>query len=526
METLLLLEKNDESRTLLESNRKRPVTSDTDSIPSNCPCNLITLERPKIYEKELNQWNPWYNLTTWGHLAKHHPNFPVTITRAIMKERCHLMPAPHNIEWRSKYWQYLNVNPNTSYYLYSAFIDNRVLTKVRPCVRILVNTKTQSPRDLWCYLWFGASQPPVLAQVTRVEYLCYKKVSSKFYKTFLLTCPLPPEAPKRKPDAVSLVAKPCDSATNLLEVGGAMERDERKAFRAGKRPNNNVNFTSFNVAACGTALYYYTEDFSTRLVEWLEILRAMGFSQVFLHETDVHPNIKRVLQHYEEEGFIAVTHFSYPDPYINEPSIRKLWHIIERSKRIAMEVVFFADCVLRHMHEYRFIAHLDPDEVPMFFQFDSYLSYMDFIIGKAAKKAASLGRPLPASYEAFWRYHAGDLPISKEATDLPEYYYILRHTNVPKKGIYGYYRKVKSLYDMDTVTGVRSHEVETCASGKCYRKVFVPPSVSYIGHYKTSVSCGKQCKKPGSYVEVPVLLQYKDQVEEAVTKVLKKLEII
>lgn len=76
-------------------------------------------------------------------------------------------------------------------------------------------------------------------------------------------------------------------------------------------------------AVCGPALYYYKNDFSTRMVEWLEILKAMGFGKVFLYTTDVHPNIRKVLDHYESEGFIQTTDFYYSPPYINEPTIRR-----------------------------------------------------------------------------------------------------------------------------------------------------------------------------------------------------------
>ena len=76
-------------------------------------------------------------------------------------------------------------------------------------------------------------------------------------------------------------------------------------------------------AVCGPALYYYHNDFSARLIEWLELLRAQGFSKVFLYATDVHPNIAKVLHHYTQEGFVQVTYYTYPPPYFNEPSLRR-----------------------------------------------------------------------------------------------------------------------------------------------------------------------------------------------------------
>jgi hypothetical protein len=74
---------------------------------------------------------------------------------------------------------------------------------------------------------------------------------------------------------------------------------------------------------CGPALFYYQEDFSVRLVEWLELLRALGTSLVFLYVTRVHPNIEKVLRYYEQEGFVHTTDFHYPPPYVDEPLLRR-----------------------------------------------------------------------------------------------------------------------------------------------------------------------------------------------------------
>lgn len=46
----------------------------------------------------------------------------------------------------------------------------------------------------------------------------------------------------------------------------------------------------------------------------------------------------------------------------------------------AQENVYFTDCVLRHMHQYRFIAHLDPDEVPIMLKHDNFTHFLDDLI--------------------------------------------------------------------------------------------------------------------------------------------------
>ena len=45
------------------------------------------------------------------------------------------------------------------------------------------------------------------------------------------------------------------------------------------------------------------------------------------------------------------------------------------------ENLYFSDCVLRHMHEYRFIAHHDLDEVPMIKKGGgSYPTFLDYLL--------------------------------------------------------------------------------------------------------------------------------------------------
>lgn len=100
-----------------------------------------------------------------------------------------------------------------------------------------------------------------------------------------------------------------------------LQRHERLTAQ---QPNTSVSWHDsspvWNAAVCGPALSYYHEDVSIQLVEWLELLRALGFARVFLYETDVHPNIEKVLRYYEAEGFVGVTKFAY---LVNDPILRK-----------------------------------------------------------------------------------------------------------------------------------------------------------------------------------------------------------
>lgn len=58
----------------------------------------------------------------------------------------------------------------------------------------------------------------------------------------------------------------------------------------------------------------------------------------------------------------------------------RLWTLVERKKMFAQENVYFTDCVLRHMHQYRFIAHFDPDEMPILPKHYSFPEFLEDIV--------------------------------------------------------------------------------------------------------------------------------------------------
>lgn len=73
----------------------------------------------------------------------------------------------------------------------------------------------------------------------------------------------------------------------------------------------------------------------------------------------------------------------------------------------------------------------------------------------------------PPGYLLQWIYFFSNLPPVKEAEELPEYLWMLRHTQrqakpVPKPSP----GQFKPLYDMNVVRGVFSHGPILCVSGQ------------------------------------------------------------
>ncbi|XP_027227801.2 uncharacterized protein [Penaeus vannamei] len=502
------------------SSRESLPRSSATQDPVSCKCRLGSLKFRMFYESELSVPLPDLNITSKELLTRTHPNLPAEMFENLDTKRCHLVPSFSRIGWSSSYYQLAEAAKSTHFLLYSAFLDNRPATDVRPCIRILAFSKDTNPAVPWCHIWFNTTGPPAVSRVMRIDYLDWQPRSHDRHMTFLLTCRIPKASSHLTPVAVSIVSRPCAKyIINMLKVIGSMERNASTALV--KPIKKEKSSPVWNAAVCGPALSYYHEDVSIRLVEWLELLRASGFARVFLYETDVHPNIQKVLRYYEAEGFVGVTKFAYPGPYSSDPIIRKLWAFIEHSKVLGMENLYFTDCVLRHMHEYRFLARLNLDEMPMLPNHDSFPLWLNDQLLQNSNRNGS-GENLPPSYDLRWYYHHGDLETPASSASLPEYLKFLRQSKRTVMDIYP--TNYNPTYDMDLVTGVFSNDVAVCASGKCRRESFqCPRDVAYLGLF--AKTCGEACRKPGSTVEVSALLKYKDQVSSAVAKVIRDLRL-
>ncbi|XP_050705094.1 uncharacterized protein LOC126990538, partial [Eriocheir sinensis] len=281
-----LVIKEDGARPVLpHSTNPPPLVTSAPRDASICDCSNIPWPESNDTVAFLNLSLPWFNTSTVQEVRSRHPNLPIELLHDAEQSRCSLLPTIFSIEWRNRHWQLATLG-STKFYLYSAFFDPE--TDVQTSIRLLGVCRSTLPADAWCHVWFGAAAPPHLVKVTDKDYLDYQERSNDRQMPFLLRCPLPPNT-TAVPLAVSLTAEPCGEATNLLKVIGGKKR-EVSAYRNKKVPDDPRTLVKGWVpAVCGPALYYYHEDFSVRLVEWLELLRALGFGQVFLHVTDVHP---------------------------------------------------------------------------------------------------------------------------------------------------------------------------------------------------------------------------------------------
>ncbi|XP_045115112.1 uncharacterized protein LOC123506833 [Portunus trituberculatus] len=485
--------------------------------PSGCKCSRAW-RVPDWITSFMNISVPLTNATTAQELKERHPNLAIELLfgAKASKSQCSLLPNIKSIDWDNTLWQRATLDTNETFLLYSAFLDPG--TDGRASLRLLGVSRSKAPPLAWCHIWFSSDAPPLPVRVTSVDYLDYQNRNSDRQMPYLLSCALPPDTSHGVPLAVSLVSEPCAPANNLLKVSGARERLV-SAYRSHVAPPNPTKLVrGWAAAVCGPALFYYHEDFSLRLVEWLELLRAQGFSQVFLYVTDVHPNINKVLRHYTQEGFVQVTDYTYPPPYVNDPNLRRLWTLVERIKMFAQENVYFTDCVLRHMHQYRFLAHFDPDEVPILPRHENFTHFLDDFIASIRGKA-------PAGFRLQWNYFYSNIGPGREAADLPDSLWALRHTHRqaehmkrPGSG------KFKPIFDMNVVRGVFSHGPVLCTKGRCSHNNLrnVPPEEAFLGHFK--LNCDGQCNQ--TLASDPTLLKYRKQVTTRALKVMATLNLV
>ena len=113
-----------------------------------------------------------------------------------------------------------------------------------------------------------------------------------------MACRLPKSHLKQVPLSVSIVENICDRATNNLRViYNKLPEDERdkKEF-----------------AVCVKGLDFPNDDLSVRLIEWIELLHILGADKIFFYNLEVHPNVTKVLNYYEDKSYVDLTPISLP----------------------------------------------------------------------------------------------------------------------------------------------------------------------------------------------------------------------
>ncbi|KAL1415404.1 hypothetical protein MTO96_006829 [Rhipicephalus appendiculatus] len=180
---------------------------------------------------------------------------------------------------------------------------------------------------------------------------------------FIVTCKAPYLNSKREaPLSVSLVEKQRDKPTNNVRV-------------MNNRPAAKQDF-----AVCVKGLDFLKDDLSVRLIEWIELLNILGAQKIFLYELDIHPNISKTLQYYQQKGLVELTPITLPGDQPNLPGLRHNFLRMKVTCKRQNELNPYNDCLYRNLYSYKYIILLDVDEVIIPVQHHTWKQLMSDVV--------------------------------------------------------------------------------------------------------------------------------------------------
>ncbi|ELT95423.1 hypothetical protein CAPTEDRAFT_208702 [Capitella teleta] len=211
-------------------------------------------------------------------------------------------------------------------YAYSAFYDDR---KTPHSIRVIIVLDEElSVRDKRCAIHLSDEMTIfVRGQFDPIGFGV--RVNNTRYKEFILTCPVPQGV--SPPVSVSL-----GSAAPRVEV---------------------VFPTTLHheLGLCTCVSVTFQEPDWQRMVEWLEMQRILGVSQVFIYNNSIPAGSKAatVLAYYQRQGFLVLKH---SEPFLRTDVTKEGGVLLHMSPVIN-------DCMYRNMHRCQYIMVIDLDEV-------------------------------------------------------------------------------------------------------------------------------------------------------------------
>ncbi|XP_014227498.1 uncharacterized protein LOC106652859 [Trichogramma pretiosum] len=418
-------------------------------------------------------------------------------------------PSIFELEFNNAYWQTLRTN-NGTFQLFGAFYDVRGLSRIGPAIRIVGMIDRIEPTvRTYCQMWWENERYPRIVEILEYKYVWYKKwgnYKQGIYQPYVIACKVPQSHWHRgAPASVSLVERRCDTASNNLRV-------------IYNRPPNDKKH---DFAVCVKGLDFLHDDLSVRMVEWIELLNLLGADKIFFYELQVHPNVSKVLQHYERLGRVHVTPLTLPGHQPNVPGFQHLYLTKKTNHKRQNELIPYNDCLYKHMYEFKYIVLLDVDEVIMPVRDATWRELMDRVMPKALK----LRNETRASYNVRNVYFLDDLLHSHGAfKDIPSWAHMLQHVfrskNFTKPNQY-----IKCFHNPERVVTLHNHFPLACLGAGC-TSYPIDTTDAQLQHYRAD--CVKSLKKSCvEYRENSVLdttiWRYKDQLIPRVNSTLRNL---
>lgn len=421
---------------------------------------------------------------------------------------CAKYPSIFELEFNNIYWQTVRTT-NGTFQLFGAYYDIRKQSRLGPAVRILGMIDRIEPKvKTFCQFWFDGQKEPFIVKTFEYKYIWYNKwgnYKQGIYQPYLIACQIPKPFHGIVPASVSIVEKECDTATNNLRVIYNRPPDDKKK----------------GFAVCVKGLDFLYDDLSVRLVEWIEMLNILGAEKIYFYELQVHPNISKVLKHYEREGKVQVTPLTLSGGQPNVPGFQHLYLTKKTNHKRQNEIIPYNDCLYKNMYMYDFITLLDIDEVIM--PIDD-MTWHD-LMKRVQPKALKIKNETYPSYNVrnvyFLDHHQHEHGWYK---DIPKYLHMLQHVyraqNYTKPNQY-----VKCFHNPERVLTLHNHFPLACLGGAC-QSYPVSTEDAQLQHYRAD--CVKTLKKScDDYKEHSIkdttIWRYKDELINRSVKTLETL---
>lgn len=317
----------------------------------------------------------------------------------------------------------------------------------------------------YCHLWYEEMSEPYITPMLEMQKIWYYEWGNglEFHYGHFVVCPVMEEHKEWIPKTISLVAEPCNKASNNIRVTYLPLA---------------VNETKKDFAVCVKGLDFPHVDLSHRLVEYIETLRILGAEKIQMYRLQVHENITKVLEYYERIGFLEYRPFTLSKAISNLREFRHLAMLKDDWSKTLDEIVPYNDCLYRNMYRYKYVAVVDIDEILMpLGNVTKWRDLMDFAENITTPECKTF-----ASY-CFRNIYFPRFPKETRYTeDIAEYFYMLQHVYRVKEHTRPDFA-TKCLHDTDRVVALHNHFPIHWLWGVCHSYSF-EKDVAQMQHYR------------------------------------------
>ncbi|XP_071053609.1 uncharacterized protein [Onthophagus taurus] len=407
-----------------------------------------------------------------------------------VNKECKNFPKLKDISFNNFYWQKSIFN-GVEFYLFGAYLDIR--PKNGPVVRILTMTNAlnfEIPTK--CLLW--TENEAIETNLTWKTYLWSEEwghQTNDLYQPFLINCAIPEMFKNEVIYSVSLIGSDiCETPSNNLYVN--------YDYGLEKKTKIGVCFNGFNLV----------DEYSIKLLEWIELIKLLGGSNIYIYNLETHQNISRLLNYYEKKGFVEVIESSLPGKYPNHKYLQNIYLEKYPGVKELVEMIYYNDCFYKNIYNHDYILFLDINEL---------------IIPNNSDWISLLASTLDNSSYYYTK----------------EVYFFGNNKSID--GVPNYMKKLKSIYRLKDVLGLSGKSFQSTRDVlvaynkfplKCFSKngrcdgVQIDTNLARLFSYKEScLEILNECEEMENLVLDESLWKYKERLINHLSESIKELDL-